>query len=168
MRVALQWSAALAAMLLVGIGIGRFTARARVTPAPDVGAAASVDAGAARLPYVVAASHHMERAELLLTSLAVDGATRGTPELSASARDQGGQARRARRLRGGARGGGRPVRHRTGPHERGIRHPPHRGVHRPGAECDIEGRRGAAQSWSYHNDRFQRQLLHILHLSKIV
>ena len=76
----LAWSAAVAATLVLGIGLGRVS----VGDAPQTAAAPAVDAprpgaaeagGAAPVPaaYRLAATNHLERTETLLASLAVDG-----------------------------------------------------------------------------------------------
>jgi hypothetical protein len=87
----LRWGAALAAMLVVGIGLGRLSSQllpaggqaGRVAP-PDPELRDDVAASA---PYRFAATLHLQRTEALLASLAVDAPATGAAELSGWARD---------------------------------------------------------------------------------
>ncbi|HSJ15605.1 MAG TPA: hypothetical protein VK939_14375 [Longimicrobiales bacterium] len=74
----LRWGSALAAMLVLGIAIGRLGPTGRPGTAPMIAAgdsAAPADSAAAMLPYRMAAVQHLDRTEALLASLAAD--TRG-------------------------------------------------------------------------------------------
>jgi hypothetical protein len=85
-----QWGAALAAMLLLGIGIGRIslgTDATSVPPTTTADATSSTEAADVPASYRVAASEHLQRTEVLLTSLSVDNGTRSTAELSGWARE---------------------------------------------------------------------------------
>jgi hypothetical protein len=94
-----QVGAALAAMLVLGIGIGRST-RARPAvpeqvattpstpsgatspePTPSVSPASATAPETAPTPYRFAAADHMRRTETLLTSLRVDGTEQSTAEM---------------------------------------------------------------------------------------
>lgn len=81
-----QWSAALAAMLVVGVGLGRFSMQQAttvpVTPAATAAAPAASD-DAVPAAYRFAATQHLQRTEALLASLAVDARSRGAVEISA-------------------------------------------------------------------------------------
>jgi hypothetical protein len=93
-----QWSAALAAMLVIGIGLGRVSMQQAGSPAPAgglAGAASSAPGNADAIEaadgvptaYRLAASQHLQRTEALFASLAVDARTRGADELSGWARE---------------------------------------------------------------------------------
>jgi hypothetical protein len=79
------WSAAIAATLVIGIGLGRLTSS---TPdgAPAATAAAATSE-AVPTAYQVAATQHLQRTEVLLASLAVDDRAGGVAELSGWARE---------------------------------------------------------------------------------
>jgi hypothetical protein len=87
----LAWGAALAAMLVIGIGLGRVSLRqAGITqPSPVATAPAANDDAADVVPtaYRLAASQHLERTEALFASLAVDARTRGAGEVTGWARE---------------------------------------------------------------------------------
>lgn len=86
----LRWSAPLAAMLVLGIGIGRISLRDSATPAPDaprVSSETAPDADAASGAYRFVASQHLRRTEALLASLAVDAGATPVGEVSSWARD---------------------------------------------------------------------------------
>jgi hypothetical protein len=79
-----QWGAALAAMLVIGIGLGRLSLQ-QATTSPSAPAAASADAATAdAVPtaYRLAATQHLHRTEALLASLVIDARTRGAAEVS--------------------------------------------------------------------------------------
>jgi hypothetical protein len=81
----MQWGAALAAMLVIGIGLGRLSLQQATTSPPAAPAAASADADAADAvptPYRLAATQHLHRTEALLASLVLDARTRGSAEVS--------------------------------------------------------------------------------------
>lgn len=85
-RVWISWSVGFAAMLAVGIGIGRMTARQDV--APPAQQAAISDVTPNRVTYQVAVTQHLDRAETLLTSFRTqpaDGAP--DPQLALYARE---------------------------------------------------------------------------------
>lgn len=85
-HVWLQWGVGLAAMLAIGIGLGRMTAREQNGATPVV--AQVTDATPNRVTYQVAVAQHLGRAEALLTSFRTE--TRGAavdPQLAAFARD---------------------------------------------------------------------------------
>ncbi|HEX2190989.1 MAG TPA: hypothetical protein VHG51_18920 [Longimicrobiaceae bacterium] len=72
-RQRLRWGAGIAAVLLMGIAIGRTLGPAG--PGGPAPVAARVEAGAVQpLPYRVAATQHLSRAEVLLTSLRSEAA----------------------------------------------------------------------------------------------
>ena len=75
-RTWINWGVGLAAMLAVGIGIGRMSARPDATPA--VARTEIADARPNPLTYQVAVTQHLNRAELLLASF------RTQPEQTAS------------------------------------------------------------------------------------
>lgn len=88
-----MWSAALAATLVIGFGIGRFT---QVTPvaapvatstAPSTDEAVTDAADAVPAAYRFAATQHLQRTEALLTSLSVDAGTTTVAETSSWARE---------------------------------------------------------------------------------
>jgi hypothetical protein len=81
-----QWSAALAAMLVVGIGLGRLSLQqAALEPVIPAATAAGPAAPGDGVPtaYRFAATRHLERTEALLASLAMDASTRDADEVSA-------------------------------------------------------------------------------------
>lgn len=78
------WSAAIAATLALGIGLGRI---AGPTDAPDTTPVAVQPDEVVPTAYRLAATQHLERTETLLSSLAVDTRTRGPAELSTWARE---------------------------------------------------------------------------------
>lgn len=79
------WSAAIAATLLVGIGLGRLTSNAPVeTPTATIGAAAEPGVPTA---YRLAAAQHLQRTEALLASVVVNDQPDGTAEMSQWARE---------------------------------------------------------------------------------
>ena len=87
-RVWLNWGVGFAAMLAIGIGIGRMTAR------PDVGPVATQNGGAISdvtpnpTTYQVAVAQHLSRAEALLTSFRTQPeAAAPDPQLAQFARD---------------------------------------------------------------------------------
>lgn len=95
-----QWAAALAAMLVLGIGIGRLTPAGQRAPDPapvaNAGAetgtragaeTAAGDGSAAPLPYRLAAARHLEKTEALLTTLGTDARTGQVSEVSGWAGD---------------------------------------------------------------------------------
>jgi hypothetical protein len=79
------WSAAIAATLVLGIGLGRITSHRPLDPAP-VQIGASVPDAEVPTAYRLAATQHLQRTETLLTSLAVDGRG-GSVEMTSWARD---------------------------------------------------------------------------------
>jgi hypothetical protein len=85
-RVWINWSVGLAAMLAVGVGIGRLSVREAV--APDTRVSAVSDVTPNRTTYQVAVAHHLSRADALLTSFRTqpDMAT-PDPQLAQFARD---------------------------------------------------------------------------------
>jgi hypothetical protein len=82
----LWWSVGVAALLVVGIGIGRLTVKPQpVNPAPELATRAPSRPTAA---MAVAAIQHLSRAEALLTGFRAEGRTAGSDaNFSASARD---------------------------------------------------------------------------------
>jgi uncharacterized membrane-anchored protein YhcB (DUF1043 family) len=87
-RVWASWAVGLAAMLAVGIGIGRMTARQQEnTPAaPQVAAVSDVTPN--RTSYRIAVAQHLNRAEALLTSFRTQPERRPIdPQLAVFARD---------------------------------------------------------------------------------
>ena len=84
----IPWSAAIAATLAVGIGLGRITRE--TTPVPAAPPTADNSAGpvdAVPAAYQVAATQHLRRTETLLASLAVDSRPGGAREMSSWARE---------------------------------------------------------------------------------
>jgi hypothetical protein len=79
-----QWGAALAAMLVIGIGLGRITMPHATTPSPAPTSPAADAAGAdvVPTPYRMAATQHLHRTEALLASLVIDARTYGAVEVS--------------------------------------------------------------------------------------
>jgi hypothetical protein len=88
-RMILQWGAALAAMLVIGIGLGRFSLQQATTSTPHATTAAAPASPAddAAGPYRLAATQHLQRTEMLLTSLSIDAPPNDAQEVSAWARD---------------------------------------------------------------------------------
>ena len=87
-----QWAAALAAMLVVGIGIGRMTQLEQAAPesatlAADDAAQPPAANSAAPLPYRLAAAQHLARTEALLTTLSTDARTGQVSEVRSWAGD---------------------------------------------------------------------------------
>jgi hypothetical protein len=81
-----QWGAALAAMLVVGIGLGRLSLQQATTEPGTPGSTAAAPAAsddAVPTAYRFAATQHLQRTEALLASLALDARTRGAGEVSA-------------------------------------------------------------------------------------
>jgi hypothetical protein len=80
------WSVGVAALLIIGIGIGRLTVKPQpVNPAPELASRAPSHRTAA---MAVAAIQHLSRAEALLTGFRAEGKTAGgDATFSASARD---------------------------------------------------------------------------------
>jgi hypothetical protein len=85
----LNWSVGLAAMLAVGIGIGRMTARQQGPVAPlQTQTAAVTGVTPNRTTYQVAVAQHLSRAEALLTSFRTQPeAAKPDPQLALFARD---------------------------------------------------------------------------------
>src|SRR5687767_4973987 len=67
-RVWINWGVGLAAMLAIGVGIGRLSVREAVTPQADTRVAAISDVTPNRTTYQVAVAQHLSRADALLTS----------------------------------------------------------------------------------------------------
>ena len=82
----LQGSAALAAMLLVGIGIGRLTVLRNpdVTQPPAAPQAAATDANSS---YRLAATQHLLRAEYILNAIVLEATSRPVGEMQMWARE---------------------------------------------------------------------------------
>ena len=91
-RPAFTWSAALAATLVIGIGLGRLSNRvssgASTQPA-ETTAATVTDTPADAVPaaYRLVATRHLQQTETLLASLTVDAGATSTDEVSRWARD---------------------------------------------------------------------------------
>lgn len=86
----IPWSAAIAATLAVGIGLGRITRETTPVPAAPPSAVNSTDQpadDAVPAAYQVAATQHLRRTETLLASLAVDSRPGGAREMSSWARE---------------------------------------------------------------------------------
>lgn len=83
----IPWSAAAAAILVVGIGLGRLSRDS--TPEPIATAVPDAAQPAVPVPtaYRLAATSHLERTETLLASLAVDDRSSGAREMSGWARE---------------------------------------------------------------------------------
>jgi hypothetical protein len=87
-RSSFAWSLALAAMLVIGIGLGRLSLRrGSAEPGSHPAANATASADTVPAPYRLAATEHLQRTEALLTSLAVDAGTNGVGEVSTWARE---------------------------------------------------------------------------------
>lgn len=84
----IAWSAAAAATLVLGIGLGRMSLDSVAEPVATTGPRAAAES-AAEVPtaYRLAATSHLERTETLLASLAVDNRTGGAGEMSEWARE---------------------------------------------------------------------------------
>jgi len=81
----MRWALAAAAVLVIGIGIGRWTAHPRAVNAPVVASADSVRSDVA---YQVAAQQYLMRTEVLLTDFRAQSARgRLDPQFVAAARD---------------------------------------------------------------------------------
>lgn len=85
----IPWSAAIAATLAVGIGLGRITRETSPVPAAQPTADNTADQPADAVPaaYQVAATQHLRRTETLLASLSVDSRPGGAREMSSWARE---------------------------------------------------------------------------------
>jgi hypothetical protein len=88
----LTWSAAIAATLVLGIGLGRISRTTAPGTATGTTAAAGVEgagqpADAVPTAYRLAAANHLERTETLLASLSVDSRPGGAREMSSWARE---------------------------------------------------------------------------------
>jgi hypothetical protein len=81
-----QWTAALAAMLVIGIGIGRLTAL-RQTEVTAPAATPQANATDENSPYRLAATQHLLRAENLLTSIVIEANSRPVSEMQTWARE---------------------------------------------------------------------------------
>ncbi len=88
-RVWLNWGVGLAAMLAVGVGIGRMTARQQGPAAPARTQTAEVTSVSPnRITYQVAVKQHLNRADALLTSYRTQPeAATADPQLALFARD---------------------------------------------------------------------------------
>jgi uncharacterized membrane-anchored protein YhcB (DUF1043 family) len=85
-RVWINWSVGLAAMLAIGVGIGRLTVRQAV--APEMQTASISDVRPNRTTYQVAVAQHLSRADALLTSFRTQPQTETPdPQLAQFARD---------------------------------------------------------------------------------
>ena len=84
--VLVQWTAALAAMLVIGIGIGRLTALrdTEVTAPAETTQANLTDETS---PYRLAATQHLLRAENLLTAIVIEANSRPVSEMQTWARE---------------------------------------------------------------------------------
>jgi hypothetical protein len=80
----IPWSAAAAAVLVVGIGLGRMSMQTQdPSGMPTASSVPAEEAGATVPPaYRLAATNHLERTETLLASLAVDNGPGGTQAMS--------------------------------------------------------------------------------------
>ena len=87
-RVWINWSVGLAAMLAVGIGIGRMTAREQIVPVQNPQVAVNEGVRPNRTTYQVAVAQHLNKADALLTSFRTQPAeTTPDPQLAMFARD---------------------------------------------------------------------------------
>jgi hypothetical protein len=90
-RVWINWGVGLAAMLAVGIGIGRMTAREQIgieAPVAQVNAPASPGIRPNHTTYQVAVAQHLNKADALLTSFRTQPAEEtADPQLAQFARD---------------------------------------------------------------------------------
>jgi hypothetical protein len=89
LRPWMRWVVAAAAVLVLGIGIGRWTANAPHTAAPTGTPVASVQDSSRDLAYGVAATQYLSRTEAFLTSFRADahGGGAGSARLATQARD---------------------------------------------------------------------------------
>src|SRR5712671_5257744 len=89
LRPWMRWVAAAAAVLILGIGIGRWSANAPNTAAPTATPVASVQDSSRELAYGVAATQYLSRTEAFLTSFRADahGGGAGSARLATQARD---------------------------------------------------------------------------------
>jgi hypothetical protein len=87
LRSALRWGVGIAAVLALGVGIGRWSARGHESSRSP--ALASGAEPASTLAYRVAAAHHLTRAEALLTGFRTETRAPGAPaaQFSTQARD---------------------------------------------------------------------------------
>ncbi|HEX6309966.1 MAG TPA: hypothetical protein VFZ69_17470 [Longimicrobiales bacterium] len=85
-RTWIPWSAAIAATLVLGIGLGRISTRTMTTSTDVAQQSAAESEAAVPTAYRLAATQHMQRTETLLASLAVDGGAEAG-EMSRWARD---------------------------------------------------------------------------------
>lgn len=92
----LAWSVALAATLVIGIGIGRVSLQrtssdagssVATSAAPATDGAPGEAGDSVPTPYRLAATRHLQRTEALLTSLAVDAGATGAGEVATWARE---------------------------------------------------------------------------------
>jgi hypothetical protein len=74
-RVWVSWAVGLAAMLAVGVGIGRLTVRQQIPASAPVQTAARSSIATNPTTYQVAVNQHLSRAEVLLTSFRMEPAT---------------------------------------------------------------------------------------------
>ena len=87
-RVWINWGVGLAAMLAIGVGIGRLSVRDAVTPHADTRVAAITDVTPNRTTYRIAVAQHLSRADALLTSFRIQPETAAPdPQLARFARD---------------------------------------------------------------------------------
>jgi hypothetical protein len=87
-RVWINWSVGLAAMLAVGVGIGRMTARQQIVPPAATNQVAITDARPNATTYRVAVNQHLDKADALLTSFRTQPAENTPdPQLAQFARD---------------------------------------------------------------------------------
>jgi hypothetical protein len=77
LRPWMRWGLAAAAMLALGIGIGRWSANQQPGGAPVTPIAATVDSTSTNVVYQMAATQYLSRAETFLTGFRSD--VRGTP-----------------------------------------------------------------------------------------
>lgn len=88
-RVWINWGVGLAAMLAVGIGIGRMTAREQIAPVNNPQVATSVGNRPNASMYQVALAGHLRRADALLTSFRTQPEAGGAadPQMAELARE---------------------------------------------------------------------------------
>jgi hypothetical protein len=87
-RVWVNWGVGLAAMLAVGIGIGRMTARQQIVPVQNPQVVVNEGVRPNRTTYQVAVAQHLNKADALLTSFRTQPAeTTPDPQLAMFARD---------------------------------------------------------------------------------
>ncbi len=82
----INWGVGLAAMLAVGVGIGRMTARQQIVPGPST-VAVSESMRPNLVTYQVAVTQHLSRADALLTSFRTQPEDATDPQLAVYARD---------------------------------------------------------------------------------